>query len=111
MPEYKIGNVVKCNVTGIEPYGAFVSIDDGYCGLIHISEISDNFVKSIKDYLQVNNYVYAKIIEVDDKEKRLKLSIKNIDYRNTGKEKDGNGFNILKEKLPIWMEEYKESKK
>ena len=110
MHEYKVGDVIKCRISGIEEYGAFVSTDSDYNGLIHISEISTNFVKNIKDYLDINDLVYVKIIDVDDKEKKLKLSIKNIDYRNTGEELKGNGFEILKENLPKWIEEFQSSR-
>ena len=44
MAEYRTGSIVKCQVTGIEKYGAFVNIDGIYSGLIHISEISNGFV-------------------------------------------------------------------
>ncbi|MBQ1342265.1 MAG: S1 RNA-binding domain-containing protein, partial [Erysipelotrichaceae bacterium] len=41
---YRIGQVVQGTVTGIKPYGAFVKVDDRYDGMIHISEISSDFV-------------------------------------------------------------------
>ncbi len=106
MPEYKIGDIVKCKVSGEEDYGAFVTLENGYSGLIHISEISQYFVKNISDYLQLNDLIYAKIIDINEQDKKLKLSIKNIDYKHTGEELKGNGFEILKENLPKWMEEY-----
>ena len=46
--QYNIGDVVKGKVVGISSYGIFVLIDDKYNGLIHISEISENFVRKIK---------------------------------------------------------------
>ena len=46
MNQYKKGEIVTGCVTGIEKYGIFVSLDDYYSGLIHISEISDFFVKN-----------------------------------------------------------------
>ena len=49
MTKYKVGSTVTGNITGIEKYGAFVSLDDYYSGLIHISEISEGFVKDIND--------------------------------------------------------------
>ena len=106
MPEYKIGDVIQCKVSGEENYGAFVTLDNGYSGLIHISEISQNFVKNISDYLQPNDIIYAKIIDINEEDKKLKLSIKNIDYKHTGEELKGNGFESLKENLPKWIEEY-----
>ena len=53
MTKYKKGKIVKGTVTGIESYGAFVSLDDYYSGLIHISEISHDFVKNTHDYVEI----------------------------------------------------------
>ena len=110
MPDVKKGDSVKGKVTGIENYGIFLLMDDGYTGLIHISEISDKFVRNVGDYVQVDDVVYAKVIEVDNENKRYKLTIKNYDYRE-GKSNeivDVNGFSPLAEALPKWMSEYKE---
>ena len=51
--EYKKGNIVTGCVTGIEKYGIFVSLDNYYSGLVHISEISDSFVRNINDYVNI----------------------------------------------------------
>lgn len=112
MPEYKVGDVVKGKVTGIEKYGFFVLTEAGYNGLIHISEISDNFVKNVYDYVAVDDEIYSKVIDVDDENKKIKLSIKNFDYRKDGSSNvDLNGFGPLREKLPMWISEYKQGKK
>ena len=66
MSKYEVGNIVTGNVTGIEKYGIFVSLDEYYSGLIHISEISDNFVRDVNDYVKYGDTIKAKIIEVDD---------------------------------------------
>lgn len=110
MPKYKKDDIVKGKVTGIENYGIFISLDDDYIGLIHISEISDKFVKNIFDYVQLNETISCKVLEADESSKRLKLSIKNFDYRIEDKKKweDENGFSPLREKLPEWIAEYKE---
>ena len=109
MSKYKIGDTVKGKVTGIEKYGIFLLIDDGYTGLIHISEISEKFVRNVFDYVQLEEEIISKVIEVDEDNKRLKLTIKNLDYRiddNNDKE-DKSGFYLLKEMLPEWISEYK----
>ena len=54
MAEYRTGSIVKCQVTGIEKYGAFVNIDGIYSGLIHISEISNGFVLQKSFYFDNN---------------------------------------------------------
>ena len=111
MTKYEKGKVVKGTVTCIEPYGAFVSFDEFYTGLIHISEISRGFVKNITDFLNVGDHVYVEILEVDEEDAHLKLSIKNIQYRINGKPKrkriveTKTGFSTLQSKLPIWIEE------
>lgn len=112
---YKIGEVVKCVVTGFKEYGIFVSVDEEYNGLIHISEISDSFVKNVKDYSEINDVIYAKIIDIDENIKQIKLSIKNINYKIDGKNIDNtleNGFLPLKNHLNVWVnEKLKEIKK
>ena len=108
MAEYRSGSIVKCQVTGIEKYGAFVNIDSNYTGLIHISEISNDFVKDINDFLQVGEIIYTQILEVDEINHHLKLSIKNINYKSTSKSKIKEsrlGFLPLKNHLNTWISE------
>lgn len=111
MSMYKIGDSVKGKVTGIEKYGIFLLMENGYTGLIHISEISEKFVRNVFDYVQLDEIIVSKVIEIDEENKRLKLSIKNLDYRidDSRKKEDVNGFSLLKEKLPEWIAEYKEN--
>ena len=108
----KKGDVIKVFVSGIEDYGIFVKYED-YTGLIHISEISDNFVKSIYDYVSLGEKIYAEVLEVDENTKKIKLSIKNIDYRICNKipENTEEGFKALKEKLPEWISNAEEEMK
>lgn len=108
MPNKKNGDIVKCKVTGIENYGIFVLTEDGYAGLIHISQISEKFVRNVCDYVQMDDEIFAKIIECDEVSHRLKLSIKNFNYHmdGSGEEEICNGFGPLKEQLPIWIDEY-----
>ena len=81
MAKYTKGKVVRGTVTCIEPYGAFMSFDEYYTGLIHISEISKGFVKDIHDFINVGDHIYVEILDVNEEEAQLKLSIKNINYR------------------------------
>lgn len=110
MPKYKKGKVVRGTVTCIEPYGAFMSFDEYYSGLIHISEISKGFVKDIHDFVNVGDHIYVEILDIDEEEAHLKLSIKNINYKINGKfkkhriEETKNGFNTLAKKMPKWIE-------
>ena len=100
--KYESGKIIKGCVTGIESYGIFVSFDEYYSGLIHISEVSNNFVRNINDYVSIGETIKAKIIDVDDDSCQLKLSIKDINYRTNNKNKEqiketGTGFELLKE--------------
>lgn len=110
MAKYKKGKIVKGIVSGIETYGAFVTLDEFYTGLIHISEISYGFVKNITDFFNIGDTIYVEIIDVDDKLCHLKLSIKNIMYKPQKKHRKKKiqetplGFKTLSYKLPKWIE-------
>ena len=109
MNNIEIGDIVKVIVTGIQKYGAFVMIDEEYDGLIHISEISKEYVKNINDYVRINDEIYAEVIGFDEENNKYKLSIKNINY-NTGERisdnsYDNDGFRPLKDNLDLWMNE------
>ena len=74
--DLNIGDIVDCTVEQIMPYGAFVRIiKTGRKGMIHISELSYNFVKDINEFLHVQDNIQAKIIRIDEKG-RIDLSIK-----------------------------------
>ena len=108
MTKFEKDKIVTGCVTGIEPYGIFVNLDDYYSGLIHISEISTDFVKNISDYATIGETLNMNVLEVDEKTHHIKLSIKDIDYKSEKKGKiqeTKNGFNTLRTMIPIWIEE------
>ncbi len=111
MEKYEKGKIIKGTVSGIEPYGIFVHIDEYYTGLIHISEVSTGFVRDPSRFASVGEIINVKILDVDEKEYQMKLSIKNISYRNRIKRKrrqiveTKSGFRTLAYKLPFWIEE------
>jgi len=99
------GNIINGIVSGIVGYGVFVNFENGYRGLIHISEISNNYVKTIEDYVKLEDEIPCKILEVDHEKKKISCSIKDSDFiKNKEKEKD-RGFQPLKENLPNWIDE------
>ena len=109
MLNYEKGKIVKGQVTGIEKYGIFVSLDEFYSGLIHISEISDGFVKNINDYVTVGETIRAKVVEVDEENYHVKLSIKNMNQKMKKRksiplEETKLGFTPLEEKLDGWID-------
>lgn len=75
---YKENDIAKGIVTSIKKYGAFLSFEGGYIGLLHISEISTNFVNSINTFFKVGDVITVLIKSVDKNTKFLKLSIKDL---------------------------------
>ncbi len=108
MKKYNIGDIVQCEVTGITNYGVFVKTNTDYVGLIHISEISNKFVNNIERLYILGDIIDAKILEIDEENKQLKLSIKQNDQKSKRQnrlQEKGKGFMPLKENLDIWVQE------
>ena len=76
--QYKVGDIVKGNVTKITAFGAFVELSNKIDGLIHISQLSHDRVDKVKDVLKVGDEVEARVIKVDTDERRIGLSIKAV---------------------------------
>lgn len=74
--KYEVGQVVTGKVVQIKEYGAFVELEPGLDGLVHISEIAHKRVNDISEELTVGQEVNAKILEIDKDKKRISLSIK-----------------------------------
>lgn len=112
----KIGDIIDVTITGIQPYGAFAALPDHTSGLIHISEISDKFVRNVESFVHIGDSIRVKVIDIDEKNKQAKLSLKAIHtakrkykraYKNQREkiQETPLGFQPLKEKLPIWIEQ------
>ena len=69
------GSIVEGKVTGVMPFGAFVSLPDNKSGLVHISEITKEYVKDINDYIKQGDEVKVKVIDID-KNGKINLSIR-----------------------------------
>ncbi|PZX04761.1 general stress protein 13 [Psychrobacillus insolitus] len=117
---YKVGDVVSGIVTGIQPYGAFVSLDETTQGLVHISEITYGYVKEVSEFLTVAQAVKVKVLEVDMDAGKISLSIRELQEKPLMPKKedrprkslqarvdenDEEGFNTLKEKLADWIKQ------
>lgn len=61
----EVGSKVQGKVTGITNFGAFVELPDGKTGLVHISEVADNYVKDINEHLKVGDVVEVKVMNVE----------------------------------------------
>ena len=75
---YKTGDIIEGVVSGIQPYGAFINLKNGGTGLVHISEISEDYVKSIEDYLKVGETATFYVIDFDATTMHAKLSLKQL---------------------------------
>lgn len=73
---YEVGQVIEGKVVQIKEYGAFVELEPGLDGLVHISEVAHKRVGNINDELEVGQIVNAKILEIDKDRKRISLSIR-----------------------------------
>lgn len=73
--EVKVGKIYEGRITSIKDFGVFVEILPGQEGLVHISELSNEFVSKVEDIVELNQMISVKVIGIDDK-KRIKLSAK-----------------------------------
>lgn len=122
--KYEVGNVVAGKVTGIQPYGAFVALDDSTQGLVHISEITHGYVKDINEHLKVGDEVQVKVLSIDEAAGKIGLSIRATEEaperpaapaKKAPKKRQaavkattndsGEGFNTLKDKLQEWIDQ------
>ena len=106
----KEGSIVRGKVTGIQSYGAFVQLSEDCNGLIHISELSDGYVKDIRDFVNIGQYIEVKVLNFNSERRQARLSLKGIgnnSYRyHRMKASDfetSSGFAPLALYLPIWI--------
>ncbi len=74
--DYRIGMILTGKVTGIQPYGAFVLLDNNTQGLIHISELKHGYISDIENYLRVGQMVKVMIIDIDEYTGKISLSLR-----------------------------------
>ncbi|MCB2154683.1 30S ribosomal protein S1 [bacterium] len=76
---FPAGSTVKGKVVGIQSFGAFVQLQEGITGLLHVSDLSwESSEKKVEDEFQVGDEVTCQVIEVDQEKKRLSLSLKHL---------------------------------
>ena len=79
---YKVGDIVEGNIVNLLDFGAFVRLNIGVDGLVHISQISNEHINRPSDVLKIGDSVKVKIIDINEKEKKLGLSIKDANEKN-----------------------------
>lgn len=113
---YHIGDVVEGEVTGLQPYGVFVQLDEVHQGLIHISEINHGYVSNVNDKFTIGQKLTVKIIDIDEFTSKMSLSIRALKKLATSNKPAKNawpkkrpapkiGFVSIEEQLPGWVEE------
>ena len=109
----KIGDKLKGRITGIQPYGAFVELETGDTGLIHISEIRTGFIENIHEALKVDEEVQVQVVDLDEFTGKASLSIRTLEEekhqfrrrRRFSSDRFNYGFAPLKRMMPIWTKE------
>ncbi len=96
---YRLGDVIKGKVARVAGYGAFVELDHDIDGLVHISQISEERVEKIKDFLTEGEEVSARVIKIDKEERRIGLSIKAADYDEDALAKEVAAYDEVGEDL------------
>lgn len=112
---FKVNDLVVGKVIRIKPYAAFLQFEDGIEGLLHISEISDNFIRDIEKYVSVGDELRVKILIIDRINGFMRVSLKQVpekefysthinQKRQVPNIKDDD-FKVLEDNLPRWIEE------
>ncbi len=96
----EVGSVVEGRVTGITNFGAFVELSSGETGLIHISEVADAYVKDIKDFLQEDQIIKVKVINIEDG--KIGLSLRRV---NDAPRRSKQDLKVFEEKLNKFLKE------
>jgi len=119
--KYKIGMIVSGKITGIQPYGAFVALDEQTQGLIHISECTHGYVKDLNEILTVGESIDVMILDIDEYTKKYSLSLRTMQEpqvqqyhpnKRRHHHKQGKiGFQSIHEAMPKWIEQAKEDER
>ena len=111
--DYKVGDILIGKVNQIRPYALFLTFEDGTNGLLHISELSDGYIRDIEKFGTVGDDIKVKVLSIDPSNGFLRVSYKAIPdaekystHDNSLKRMpqfDEADFTDLEEKLPEWI--------
>lgn len=88
--QFEVGSILTGKVTGITKFGAFVELESGKTGMVHISEVAATYVKEITDHLSVGQEVKVKVLTIGE-DGKISLSIKKALEQPTGGKREYNG--------------------
>lgn len=111
----KIGDKIKGKITGIQPYGAFVDLETGDTGLIHISEIRTGYITNIHDILKMDEEVLVQVVDFDEFTGKASLSLRTLEEEKHhfpkrhrfSNSRHKYGFEPLAKAMPQWIRESK----
>ena len=113
--EIKVGDLLIGRVNQIRPYALFLSFENGQSGLLHISELSDNYIRDIEKYGSIGDEIRVKVLSIDENNGFLRVSYKAVpddqkysthdDSKVTSAQFDEADFRDLEEKLPEWIKD------
>ena len=109
-----VGEIVDGTVTGITNFGAFIQLPEGKSGLVHISEISHDYVEKVADYLKKDQKVKVKVLSIS-KEGKISLSIRQAKPKSNkpveiewNKTDEKQKFMSFEDKLNIFLKDSNE---
>ena len=112
--EHDVGEYIIGTVTQVRPYALFMTFEEGEKGLLHISEISDDFIRDIEYWGSVGDEMRVKVIDVDKFNGFLRVSLKRVpkkykysthdNSKRIPPDTDNVDFSLLASKLPEWTE-------
>ena len=112
--DYQVGQLVIGKVYNVKPYALFMNFEEGVTGLLHISEISDSFVRDIEKYGSIGDEIKVKILSIDKENGFLRVSYKQVPAEEAYSSHTNQRrlptvteeeFLPLKNKLDEWIEE------
>ena len=112
--EYKVGDIIIGKVNQVRPYALFLTFENGQNGLLHISELTDSYVRDIEKFGTVGDELKVKILSIDPANGFLRVSYKAVpddekynshsDSIHHSTQFDEADFKDLEAKLPEWIE-------
>ena len=111
--KYEIGQIILGKVINVKPYALFLEFEDGVTGLLHISEISDSFIRDIEKYGSKGDEMKVMVVSIDENNGFLRVSYKRVPQAEAYSSHDNSVRNVpttssedfqpLEEKLPEWI--------
>lgn len=110
---YQIDDLIYVTITQVKPYAAFFVTDDNVKGMVHVSELSDSFIKDMDKILIPGDVIKVKILKIDDTDGFIRASYKQIDDKDKfsshinirhGLNEDDKEFEPLAKKIQTWID-------